>query len=145
MRKLWLKNNSSLFSLDILSLDLVQVIKLLSSFIYFTVSRLSYWLLISNPVHNASEQYLFNLAKTLSFAWTNILVNNRWNLLLKLSELGFQPSKQGRQEFPRLILQSIIDETYILKLSKLGFQRSKQGRQELPGLILQSIIDETCY
>ena len=58
--------NSSLFSLDILSLDLVQVIKLLSSFIYFTVSRLSYWLLISNPVHNASGQYLFNLAKTLS-------------------------------------------------------------------------------
>ena len=60
------KLNSSLFSLDILSLDLVQVIKLLSSFIYFTVSRLSYWLLISNPVHNASRQYLFNLAKTLS-------------------------------------------------------------------------------
>ena len=83
------KLNSSLFSLDILSLDLVQVIKLLSSFIYFTVSRLPYWLLISNPVHNASGQYLFNLAKTLSFAWTNILVNNRWNLLLKLSELGF--------------------------------------------------------
>ena len=60
------KLNSSLFSLDILSLDLVQVIKLLSIFIYFTVFRLSYWLLISNPVHNASGQYLFNLAKTLS-------------------------------------------------------------------------------
>ena len=39
---------------------------LLSIFIYFTVFRLSYWLLISNPVHNASGQYLFNLAKTLS-------------------------------------------------------------------------------
>ena len=72
-------------------------------------------------------------------------VYDSYNLLLKLDKLGFQPSKQGRQEFPRLILQSIIDETYILKLSKLGFQRSKQGRQELPGLILQSIIDETYY
>ena len=30
------------------------------------VSRLSYWLLISNPVHNASGQYVFNQAKTLS-------------------------------------------------------------------------------
>ena len=27
-------------------------------------------------------------------------------------KLGFQPSKQGRQELPGLILQSIIDETY---------------------------------
>ena len=50
------KLNSSLFSLDILSLDLVQLIKLLSIFIYFTVFRLSYWLLISNSVHNASRQ-----------------------------------------------------------------------------------------
>ena len=52
-----------------MSLDLVQVIKLLSNFIYFTVFRLSYWLLISNPVHNAFRAIeigaLFNLAKTL--------------------------------------------------------------------------------
>ena len=44
--------------------------------------------------------------------WTDTSVNDRWNLLLKLEKLGFQPSKQGRQELPGLILQSIIDETY---------------------------------
>ena len=44
--------------------------------------------------------------------WTDTSVNDRWNLLLKLDKLGFQPSKQGRQELPGLILQSIIDETY---------------------------------
>ena len=43
---------------------------------------------------------------------TDTSVNDRWNLLLKLEKLGFQPSKQGRQELPGLILQSMIDETY---------------------------------
>ena len=44
--------------------------------------------------------------------WTDTSVNDRWNLLLKLEKLGFQPSKQGRQELPGLILQCMIDETY---------------------------------
>ena len=44
--------------------------------------------------------------------WTDTSVNDRWNLLLKLEKLGFQPSKQGRQELPGLILQSMIDGTY---------------------------------
>ena len=44
--------------------------------------------------------------------WTDTLVNDRWNLLLKLDKVGFQPSKQGRQELPGLILQSMIDGTY---------------------------------
>ena len=44
--------------------------------------------------------------------WTDTSVNDRWNLLLKLDKLGFQPSKQGRQELPGLILQSMIDGTY---------------------------------
>ena len=44
--------------------------------------------------------------------WTDTSVNDRWNLLLKLDKLGFQPSKQGRQELPGLILQSMRDETY---------------------------------
>ena len=46
--------------------------------------------------------------------WTDTSVNDRWNLLLKLDKLGFKPSKQGRQELPALILQSIINETYYL-------------------------------
>ena len=44
--------------------------------------------------------------------WTDTSANNRRNLLLKKDKLEFQPSKQGRQELPGLILQSIIDETY---------------------------------
>ena len=44
--------------------------------------------------------------------WTDTSVNNKGNILLKLDKLGFQPSKQGRQELPGLIRQSIIDETY---------------------------------
>ena len=44
--------------------------------------------------------------------WTDTSVNDRWNLLLKLEKLGFQPSKQGRQELPGLLLQSVIDGTY---------------------------------
>ena len=44
--------------------------------------------------------------------WTDTSVNERWNLLLKLDKLGFQPSKQGRQELPGLILQSMKDGTY---------------------------------
>ena len=31
---------------------------------------------------------------------------------IPFGQLGFQPSKQGRQEFPGLILQSLIDKTY---------------------------------
>ena len=44
--------------------------------------------------------------------WTDTSVNDRWNLLLKLDKLGFKPSKQGKQELPGLILQSMIDGTY---------------------------------
>ena len=31
---------------------------------------------------------------------------------MHLVQLGFQPSKEGRQELPGLILQSIIDKTF---------------------------------
>ena len=44
--------------------------------------------------------------------WTDTSVNDRWNLLLTLDELGFKPCKQGREELPGLILQSMIDVTY---------------------------------
>ena len=44
--------------------------------------------------------------------WTDTSVNDRWNVLLKLDKLGFTPSKQGKQEFPGLILQSMIDRNY---------------------------------
>ena len=44
--------------------------------------------------------------------WTDTSVNDRWNLLLKLDKLGFKPRKEGRQELPGLILQSMIDGTY---------------------------------
>ena len=44
--------------------------------------------------------------------WTDTSVNDRWKLLLKLDKLGFKPSKQGRQELPGLILQSMIDGSY---------------------------------
>ena len=44
--------------------------------------------------------------------WTVTSVNDRWKLLLKLDKLGFKPSKQGRQELPGLILQSMVDESY---------------------------------
>ena len=44
--------------------------------------------------------------------WTDTAVNDRWKLLLKLDKMGFKPSKQGRQELPGLILQSMIDGTY---------------------------------
>ena len=43
--------------------------------------------------------------------WTDTSVNDTWNLLLKLDKLGFKPSKQGRQELPGLLLQSMIDGT----------------------------------
>ena len=39
-------------------------------------------------------------------------VYDSYNLLLKLDKLGFQPSKQGRQEFLGLKIQSIIVKTY---------------------------------
>ena len=44
--------------------------------------------------------------------WTDTSVYGRRNLLLKLDKWGFQPSKQGRQELPGLILQSVVDKTY---------------------------------
>ena len=44
--------------------------------------------------------------------WTDTSVNDRWKLLLKLDKLGFKPSKQGRQELPGLIFQSMVDESY---------------------------------
>ena len=40
--------------------------------------------------------------------WTETSVFNTYYLLLNLGKLGFQPSKQGRQELPGLILQSLI-------------------------------------
>ena len=43
--------------------------------------------------------------------WTDTSVNDRLNLVLRLDQLGFKPSKQGRQELPGLILQSMIDGT----------------------------------
>ena len=43
--------------------------------------------------------------------WTDTSVNDRWKLLLKLDKLGFKASKQGRQELPGLILQSMIGRT----------------------------------
>ena len=45
--------------------------------------------------------------------WTDTSVSDRWNLLLKQDKLGFQPSEQGRQELPGLILQSMIDRNTI--------------------------------
>ena len=42
---------------------------------------------------------------------TDTSVDDRWNLLFKLDKLEFQPSKQGGQELPGLILQSMIDGT----------------------------------
>ena len=44
--------------------------------------------------------------------WTDTSVNDRWNLLLRLDQLGFKPSKQGNQELSGLILQLMIDGTY---------------------------------
>ena len=44
--------------------------------------------------------------------WTDTSVfGSHKNLLLKLDNLGFQPSKQGRQELPGLILQSLVVKT----------------------------------
>ena len=44
--------------------------------------------------------------------FTDTSVNDRWKLLLKLDKLGFKPRKQGRQELPGPILQSMIDGSY---------------------------------
>ena len=44
--------------------------------------------------------------------WTDTSVYNSYYLLLILEKLGFEPSKQGRQELPGLKLQSIIVITY---------------------------------
>ena len=40
--------------------------------------------------------------------WTDISVNYGLNLLLKLDKLGFESSKQERQELPGTIFQSMI-------------------------------------
>ena len=45
------------------------------------------------------------------FPWINISVYDSYTLVLNLNKLGFQPSKQGRQEIPRLIFQSILAKT----------------------------------
>ena len=96
--------NSSLFSLDMLSLDLVQVIKLLLIFIYFTVFRLSYWLLISNPLHNASGAIeigaLFNLAKTL------VLVPHKKKMPSEEAQVqeGWRSSSRGSKTNPNFQL-----------------------------------------
>ena len=65
---------------------------------------------------------LKTLLKTLGFPtqqaretgapWTEPSVYHSYHLLLKLDKLGFQPSKQGREELPGLILQSLIVITY---------------------------------
>ena len=39
---------------------------------------------------------------------TDTSVYDSYILVLKLDKLGFQPSKQGRQDLPGLILQSIM-------------------------------------
>ena len=44
--------------------------------------------------------------------WTDTSVNDRWNLVLRLDQLGFKPSKEGREELPGLIRQLMIDGTY---------------------------------
>ena len=44
--------------------------------------------------------------------WTETSVFNTYYLLLNLDKLGFQPSKQGREQLPGLILQSLIVITY---------------------------------
>ena len=44
--------------------------------------------------------------------WTDTSVNDRWNFLLKLDKVGFKPSKEGRQELPGVLLQSMIDRSY---------------------------------
>ena len=45
-----------------------------------------------------------------------------------LDKLGFHPIKEGRQELPGLIFQSMID--LLLMLDKLGFPPRKQGETE---------------
>ena len=40
--------------------------------------------------------------------WTDISIHDSLILVLKLNKLGFQPSKQGRQQIPGLIFQSMI-------------------------------------
>ena len=57
---------------------------------------------------------LIQQARETGAPWTDTSVYNRQNLLLKLDKLGFQSSKQGRQELPGVILQSVIDKTYYL-------------------------------
>ena len=43
---------------------------------------------------------------------TDTSVSDKWNLLLKLDKLGFKPSKEGREELPGLLLQSMVDGSY---------------------------------
>ena len=51
-------------------------------------------------------------ARKIGAPWTETSVYHSYHLLLKLDKLGFQPSKQGTQELPGLILQSIIVKMY---------------------------------
>ena len=68
-------------------------------------------------------------------------VYDSYNLLLKLDKLGFQLSKQGRQELPGLILQSVIVLLVTIKIKKTGIPTQQaMVTEELPGLILQSIV-----
>ena len=44
--------------------------------------------------------------------WTVTSFCDSWNIVLKLDNLGIQPSKQGRQELPGLLVQSMIFKIY---------------------------------
>ena len=52
--------------------------------------------------------FLTQQARERAAPWTETSVYHSYYLLLKLDKLGFQPSKQGRQELPGLIFQSMI-------------------------------------
>ena len=60
--------------------------------------------------------------------WTDTSVFNSYYLLLKLDKLGFQPSKQARQELPGLILQSLIVLLLTIKIRDTGIP-TQQARE----------------
>ena len=75
------------------------------------------------PTQQAMETGAPSLGLTLQsiiVIWTNTSVYGRWNLLLKVDKLGFQPFKEGRQGLSGLLIQSMRDETYFLKKSFTG-------------------------
>ena len=51
-------------------------------------------------------------ARETAHPWTDISVYDSKILELKLFILEFQPSKQGRQELPQLILQCVLVINY---------------------------------